>query len=126
MAADESGGQESDSVFEEYQAHCMAKPEVVEEYPWGEVVWKVRGKVFAIAGRGSRRVTVKSTLEKQSALVQHPHIEAAAYVGRYGWVTIDSRDDATLEIARDLIDESYEAVGRRTRQKADSSLKKRG
>ncbi|HSI72269.1 MAG TPA: MmcQ/YjbR family DNA-binding protein [Fimbriimonas sp.] len=91
----------------------MAKEHVTEEYPWGDTCWKVKGKMFACTGGDGRHVTVKSTLDKQQALVQHPNIEVAAYVGRYGWVRIEIVDDEVLELARDLIDESYDAVARK-------------
>jgi predicted DNA-binding protein (MmcQ/YjbR family) len=108
-------------AFDAIQAHCLAKEGVVEEYPWEDVAWKVGGKMFACGSAGSNAVTVKSTLEKQAALVQHPAIEPAHSVGRYGWVTIRVADAATLDIARDLIDESYEAI--RSKRRAPSAGK---
>ena len=97
-----------DATFEKIQAKCLEKAGAVEEYPWGETVWKVSGKIFAIWGDDS--LGVKSTLEKQAALIMHPHIKVAPYVGKYGWVaiTIDDADD--LELAFDLVDESYGMV----------------
>ncbi len=98
-------------VFNAIRAHCMAKEGAVEDYPWeAHVGWKVGGKLFAIGGEDSPVLTVKSTLDKQAALIQHAAIEKAAYVGRYGWVTISVTDRETMELAEDLIDESYEAV----------------
>jgi predicted DNA-binding protein (MmcQ/YjbR family) len=89
--------------------HCLAKPGAVEDEPWpGDTAWKVKGKIFAMGGKTA--VTVKSTPEKQSALILHPNVEKAAYVGRFGWVTvkIDSKED--LEFALDLVDESYYSI----------------
>ena len=97
-------------AFQAFRRHCLEKEGAVEDYPWGDVAWKVGGKMFACGGKGSNALTVKSTMEKQAALIQHPNIEAAAYVGRYGWVTIRAEDQDTLDIALDLIDESYEAI----------------
>jgi predicted DNA-binding protein (MmcQ/YjbR family) len=88
----------------------MHKPDVTEEYPWGDIVWKVKGKMFAATGESGEGVTVKSTVEKQAALVQHPDISVAAYVGRYGWVRIELNSPETLELALELIDESYDSV----------------
>ena len=67
--------------------HCLAKKDVVEEYPWGDVVWKVQRKIFAGSSDGNNKVSVKSTLEEQARLIEHPNIEKAQYVGRFGWVT---------------------------------------
>ena len=97
-------------VFRNIQKYCLDKPNATEDYPWGEVVWKVKGKVFTFGGKDSGRFTIKSTLDKQAALVMHPQISGAAYVGRFGWVTIEVIDEDTLQIARDLIDESYDSI----------------
>jgi len=100
-------------AFNELRAYCLAKEGAVEDYPWGDVVWKVKGKLFAAGGDKSARFTVKNTPDKQSVLTMHPQISVAAYVGRYGWVTIEVNERETLELAKDLIDESYELVTRR-------------
>ena len=96
------------AAFEAIRDHCRAKPDSVEEYPWGETVWKVRGKVFCFGGEWG--FTVKSTLDKQEALVMHPAISVAKYVGRYGWVTVQVSDEDTLDLAKELIDESYDSL----------------
>src|SRR5262249_39187806 len=97
-------------VFQQVRAHCLSKESAVEEHPWGDVAFKVGGKMFACTGEGAAGVTVKATLEEQAILVQHPAIEAAAYVGRFGWVSITIGDAATLKLAKKLIDDSYEAI----------------
>src|SRR5579871_105190 len=102
-------------VFATIQQHCNAKPEVSEESPWGEgeVVWKRRGKIFAMMSEGGTGVTVKSTPAKQETLLLHPQISKAAYVGRFGWVRIDVDGDDTLGLALDLADEAYEALAKK-------------
>src|SRR5262245_48298005 len=97
-------------VWNRIRAYCLAKESAVEEYPWGDVVWKVGGKMFAASAEGSNCVTVKASLDEQALLVQHPAIEAAHYVGRFGWVTITIADKATLTLAQELIDNSYAAI----------------
>ena len=97
-------------VFKNIQKYCLDKPGATEDYPWGEVVWKVKGKVFTFGGENSAHFTIKSTLDKQAALVMHPQIAVAPYVGRFGWVIIEVIDDETLQLTRDLIDDSYESI----------------
>lgn len=98
-------------ILKELRKHCMAFPGATEDYPWEEHVgWKVKGKLFAIGGEDSNRVTVKSTLDKQAALVELEGVERAAYVGRFGWVTVTITDETSLDLAKGLIDESYELV----------------
>ncbi|MEA2552590.1 MAG: hypothetical protein QOJ65_766 [Fimbriimonadaceae bacterium] len=105
------------ATIDRVRAHCLAKEGATEDEPWpDDKAWKVRGKIFAMWGGDA--ITVKSTPDKQSALIQHPNISVAAYVGRFGWVRIDPKDKATLDLALDLIDESYEMI---TAKKAKST-----
>jgi predicted DNA-binding protein (MmcQ/YjbR family) len=115
-------------AFEALRTLCRAKPGAVEEYPWGVVVWKVGGKLFAIAEMGGNAFTVKSTPADQAVLTQHPAVEVASHVGRFGWVTVTATDASTLDLARLLIDLSYDMVARRgrgPRPHASSRSKKR-
>jgi predicted DNA-binding protein (MmcQ/YjbR family) len=99
-----------DDAYASVREHCLSKQGVVEEYPWGDVVWKVRGKIFAGSSDGNNRVTVKSSPDEQSRLIEHPAIEVAKYVGRFGWVTITIKSKKTLQLALELIDESYDSI----------------
>lgn len=109
----------AEAVFNEIRAYCLAKPDATEDYPWGEVVWKHKGKVFTFGGEKSARFTIKSTPDKQAALIMHPQISVAAYVGRFGWVTVEVNDEDTLQIVKDLIDESYDSIARRGKKAKD-------
>jgi predicted DNA-binding protein (MmcQ/YjbR family) len=107
-------------IFARISGYCLAKPSAYEDHPWGETVFKVapKGKIFCFCGVENPAISVKSTLEKQGVLIQHPNIEIAAYTGRYGWVTVFIRDDATLDLALDLIDESYDMIAPKNKVKA--------
>jgi predicted DNA-binding protein (MmcQ/YjbR family) len=98
--------------------HCQAKPDAVEDHPWGETVFKVKGRVFAFLGRGdSSGVTVKVTPEERDMLLQNDSIEVARYVGRYGWLSVRIGDDETLELALGLIDDSYDLIASKSRRR---------
>jgi len=112
-------------AYSTVREHCLAKDDVTEEFPWGDIVWKRKDKGFVFTSEGSARFTVKSTIEKQSSLIMHPQITIAAYVGRHGWITIEVIDEDTLGLALDLIDESYERVGKPTKGRAKVSLDER-
>lgn len=108
-----------DRVLESLRKKCVAKPGATEDEPWpSDKVWKVHGKMFAIYGTENGHASMKSTLDKQAVLIQLPHVSVASYVGRYGWVTVEVTDEESLELALDLIDESYELVRSKLSKKA--------
>lgn len=102
-----------ETAFKTVREHCLAKERVSEEYPWGEVVWKSGGRIFAIGSLGHNAFTVKASLADQTVLVRHPAVEPARYVGRFGWVTVTVTGKESLALALDLIDESYAALARK-------------
>ena len=94
------------------KTHCAAKPDAVEDHPWGETVFKVRNKVFAFLGSGETAMVTVKPEEDPEGLLQLPYVRVAAYIGRYGWVTVTVEDDLALELALDLIDQNYARLTR--------------
>ena len=107
-----------DEVYARIREHCLAKAGATEEYPWGDVIWKIRGRIFAGSSDGSHQVTVKATPEEQSTLIEHPAIEVAKYVGRFGWVTITIKNRRTLSLALELIDRSYDSLAAKAKTRS--------
>ncbi len=110
------------------QAFCLGLDGAWEDYPWGEVVYKTAaGKLFAMLGGSPERLslTMKATPMDADALTQLPHIDRAAYVGRYGWITVSVTDPLTLDHAFELIAESHRLVtssrGRRSSRRNEKS-----
>ncbi len=88
--------------------HSASLPGATEDHPWGELVFKVKGKIFVFFGPvESSRMTVKARPEELEALLALPHVERAAYVGRFGWVTVDFARGDGLDEARELILDSH-------------------
>ena len=96
---------------------CLALPEATEQVTWEtDLTFRVRNKIFAITGEDAGSVTVKATPDDQEALVAtHPRIRVAAYVGRYGWVTVELKG-AGLDwaLVEDLVLASYRLVAPKT------------
>jgi predicted DNA-binding protein (MmcQ/YjbR family) len=106
---------------EDIRAYCLDLPDAWEDYPWGDIVYKIGTKMFAALGGGeTTNVTVKAAPEDAEILVQAPHVTVAPYVGRYGWVTVSVVDEAALDQVMALISMSYDLVhrgGSRKRQR---------
>jgi hypothetical protein len=87
-------------TFDEVRRLALALPEAEERVTWEtDITFRVRDKIFAIGGEGATGVSIKASLEAQAALIEmDPQTFAkSAYVGRFGWVTVDlTRVDSGL------------------------------
>ena len=101
----------SSPYFPQLQAHCLTFPSVTEEYPWGDIAYKVNGRIFAAVDKTTPlQVTVKADPSDSETLLQHPAITKASYVGRYGWVTVTVEDEDVFNLALGLVEVSYGLV----------------
>lgn len=78
--------------FSDVRTISMALPEVEEHVTWGtDVNFRVRNKMFAIGGEDADHVSIKATLDVQTDLLDldAETFSKAAYVGRFGWVTVN-------------------------------------
>jgi predicted DNA-binding protein (MmcQ/YjbR family) len=100
------------------RAYCLDLPDTWEDYPWGDIVYKVGTKMFVGLGtQAPLTVTVKATPEDAEELIEYPHISVAPYVGRYGWVSVAIEDEAALDQALALISMSYDLVRKGSRSR---------
>src|SRR3954465_5680621 len=94
---------------------ALGLPEAHEDLPWGERVVKVNKKVFVFLGRDVDPhfgMSVKLPTSGKSAL-RMPFTEPTGYgLGKSGWVsaTLDDKSQASFEMPRDWVRESYCAV----------------
>lgn len=93
--------------------HCLGKPGAWQDEPWeGDVVAKVGDKIFAFLGSGSVGLKCGALrAEADEWIRQYPaDAHVMAYIGRFGWNTLDLGgtipDDEVLE----AVDASYEQV----------------
>src|SRR4249920_2602111 len=87
-------------TFDDVRAVAMALPEAEEIVTWEtDITFRVRKKIFAIGGEGSESVSIKATPASQADLIDRDPkaFRPSAYVGRFGWVTVDlTRIDGDL------------------------------
>ena len=76
--------------YAEFKALCLSMPEAQEVETWGEVTFRVRGRIFAMGSEGGSTVSVKASLDDQAGLVEMDPktFSVAAYTGRFGWVNV--------------------------------------
>ena len=109
-------------ISRELRKYALSFPEATEDFPWGERVAKVKGKVFVFLGRdpvpgGPIGLSVKLPESGQDAL-DLPFAKPTGYgLGKSGWVsaTFGPDEDPPAEILKAWILESYRAVAPKKR-----------
>ena len=107
------------------RALALAYPGAHEDFPWGESVIKVKGKVFVFLGREEDEhpgFCLKLPGSGDLAL-SLPFITPAGYgLGKSGWVMakLGPGDEVPFDMLREWLDESYRAVAPK---KLSASLK---
>lgn len=102
------------AIEQDLVALALTLPEAAEDFPWGERVIKVRGKIFLFAGmvKGDLRISMKLPQSHLFAL-DLPNAAPTGYnLGKSGWVTLKYQPDDPVdgEQLRHWLLESYRAV----------------
>jgi predicted DNA-binding protein (MmcQ/YjbR family) len=100
---------------EELRAHCTGLPGASEEFPFNPAtsVFKVGGKIFAIAPLDAEPLTVSVKAEPEigeSLREAHEAIVPGYHLNKRHWITVTLGGDAGDALARDLIVDSYDLV----------------
>ena len=107
-------GGDSHAALREF---ALGYPEAAEDFPWGERVVKVRGKVFVFLGTPGAGLHMSVKLPESATLALGlSFAEPTGYgLGKSGWVTATFGPKARPPIAllKQWIDESYRAVAPR-------------
>jgi predicted DNA-binding protein (MmcQ/YjbR family) len=105
------------TVSTRLQKFAMGLPEATEDFPWGERVAKVKGKVFVFLGKGTGpdgclSFSVKLPISGDYALTL-PFTEPTGYgLGKSGWVTVrlEPKHAAPVDMLLAWIEESYRSI----------------
>jgi len=105
------------AAYARLRAHALSLPDTTEEFPWGDRVIKVRGKVFVFMGVATEvenrlGLSVKLPTSGEKALESGFGTPTGYGLGKSGWVSLRYEGGDTVPVAQleAWILESYEAV----------------
>jgi predicted DNA-binding protein (MmcQ/YjbR family) len=104
-------------TLERMRAICLKFPQTTEQVQWGDnLVFKVCGKIFAIASLGVRldgagnAVAFKCTPEDFALLIECEGMIPAPYLARAHWVSVETFDILSAAELTRRLRESYDLV----------------
>lgn len=103
-------------TVDEFDTHCATLPATEMVVQWGGAhVWKVGGKIFAVAtkwGKGAAefRIGFKASDMAFMMLTEEPGINPSPYLGRYKWVQVTDADALSTDDTKAYISASYELI----------------
>ena len=104
--------------------YCLSFPHVTESMQWEALVFKVAGKMFAVAALEPERhvLSIKCAEEKFAQIIETPGVIPAPYLARAQWIALESEDALPHQELRALIRESYDLVFAKLPRKAREAL----
>ena len=94
------------------RAICLGLPEAVELIKWGKPHFCVQEKIFAGCDGDEQQSLVAFKMSKSDArqVVRMPGCKPAPYVGRHGWVSLDTAVFNDWELIGQFIVGSYRMI----------------
>ncbi|MDO9276812.1 MAG: MmcQ/YjbR family DNA-binding protein [Lutibacter sp.] len=101
--------------IEEFREYCLSKNHVTESFPFDEetLVFKVAGKMFALAGLEHHPATVSLKCDPEKALElreEYDEITPGYHMNKMHWNTVIIDGNLSHKLIRELIDDSYNLV----------------
>lgn len=110
----------SEALGDRIRAFALSLPGAHEDFPWGEPVVKVDGKVFLfgphVDEQGNIGLSVKLPRSAADALTRPGAAPTGYGLGKSGWVSIRGVQPAEEDL-RAWVTESYRAVAKKRRSK---------
>jgi predicted DNA-binding protein (MmcQ/YjbR family) len=99
-------------MIEWLRPFCLSFPHATESLQWEALVFKVAGKIFAIAALEPERhvLSIKCAEERFAEMIECPGVSPAPYLARAKWIAFESEDALPHQQLRSLIRESYDLV----------------
>jgi len=101
----------------QFREYCLSKPRATEGTPFGPdvLVFKVRGKMFALAALEEVPTTVNLKCDPDLALElrdRYEQIQPGYHMNKKHWNTVEIESGIPDAEVREMIDHSYELVTR--------------
>ena len=101
--------------IETIRDYCLAKKEVEEGFPFGEttLVFKVRGKIFLLAGLDNPVLQFNVKCDPEKAIEwreQFAAVQPGYHMNKKMWNTVVVDGSLPARIIRQMIDDSYQLV----------------
>jgi predicted DNA-binding protein (MmcQ/YjbR family) len=99
----------------QFREYCLSKPRATEGTPFGPdvLVFKVRGKMFALAALEEVPTTVNLKCEPDLALElrdRYEQVRPGYHMNKKHWNTVEIDSGIPIRELRKMIDHSYELV----------------
>ena len=103
---------------------CMSFPHATEKVQWESLVFKIGGKIFAIAALEPTGVwlSFKCTPDDFAELTERSGIVPAPYLARAQWVGIETQDALTTAELKHYLRLSYDLVVAKLPKKTQAAL----
>ena len=103
--------------------HCLSKPGAEETTPFGPdvFVYKVGGKMFALTSPGDFPATVNLKCDPERSIALREEYEGIVpgyHMNKKHWNTVILDGSVPAKLIRELIDHSYELVGKARKSKS--------
>lgn len=113
--------------IESFQAYCLAKASVTEEFPFGEetMVYKVMGKIFALTSLDTTPFSINLKCDPELALQlreEHDCVRPGYHMNKKHWNTVMVDGSVKDVQLREWIDHSYDLVVRSLPRKLQEQL----
>src|SRR4051812_43753031 len=101
--------------LEEFRQYCLEKPKVTEGTPFGPdvIVFKVAGKMFALASLDEVPATVNLKCDPDLALElrdRYEEVQPGYHMNKKHWNTVELSGGVPARELRKMIDHSFELV----------------
>lgn len=100
---------------ESFQSYCLSKPDVSEEFPFGDetLVYKVAGKVFALGALDATPLRINLKCDPEFALQlreEYDAVQPGYHMNKKHWNTIIADGSVRDSMLCQWIDHSYDLV----------------